>query len=283
MPLVSKLEHEASYSADRCNICGCAESRTLWFFHSFEGRGTKYEDVRVIQCLACGVRRRDPALQDDYEEDYHAPYVDQGAAIHAHILQHFSDIMTLKFATFRAGKERLLDVGCSTGRVLQLGKVMGFLPTGLDLSRWAADHCRNLGFESHCGSLVNHWATGDLFDVIHCSHTIEHVTDPVSYLLEMRKLLVPGGLLMLAFPNYQSVQRFYWGKSWPIWCLDSHLWQFSLRQMVVLCKRVGLQPTIVRSLHGYRVKSKFLKAIFDIGSSLRLSDGAQIIAKKSGA
>jgi SAM-dependent methyltransferase len=275
--------YEALYSPDRCNICGSKRHRTVCCFDSFEGRGSKYDGVSVVQCLGCGVRRRNPALQDDYEEEYHAPYVDQGAAIHAHIFQHFSDLMTLKFADFRTGVERFLDVGCSTGRVLQLAKVMGFAATGLDLSRWAADHCRKLGFESRCGSLIGQWSDGGIFDVIHCSHSIEHVPDPVAYLFEMHRLLMPGGLLMLAFPNYQSIQRFYWGKKWPIWCLDSHLWQFSLRQMAVLCRCVGLQPITMRALHGYEVNSKILKFIFDFGSSVHLGDGAQIIAQKTRA
>lgn len=281
--LVSRTGHEEPYSANRCNICGSTRYRTIHRFDVFEGRGSKFDDVSVAKCLGCGVRRRCPELHDDYEEEYHAPYTEQGSAIHAHMLRHFSDLMSLQFSAFQTKEQRLLDVGCSTGRALQLAKVMGFVATGLDLSQWAADHCRSLGFEARCGGLIGQWHEEGLFDVIHCSHTIEHVPDPVAYLLEMHKLLVPGGLLMLAFPNYNSMQRLYWGKKWPIWCLDSHLWQFSLGQMATLCRRVGLQPTITCALHGYEVRSRVLKLIFDIGSNIRLGDGAQIIAQKAHA
>jgi hypothetical protein len=63
-----------------------------------------------------------PGITDDYEEEYHLPYFEQGKATHAHTLRHFSDLMKHKFATFKSGQETFLDVGCSTGRALELAK-----------------------------------------------------------------------------------------------------------------------------------------------------------------
>ena len=280
IPLVSRQGFEAPYGARRCNICGSSKYRVVHSFDTFEGRGSKFSDVKIVKCRNCGIRRRMPELTDDYEEEYHVPYVEQGAAMHAHVLRQFSDLMTIKFSTFQVKQQRFLDVGCSTGRVLQLAKAMGFAACGQDVSLWAANHCQSIGLDARHGNLIGQWQEEGVFDVIHCSHTIEHVPDPFAYLLEFRRLLTPGGHLMLAFPNYSSIQRMYWGERWPIWCLDSHLWQFSLSQMERLCRRAGLQPRISRALHGYEVRSSLLKLVFDAGSHLRLGDGAQIIAQK---
>ena len=277
---VSQPGQERPFSAAECNICGSRKVGRAITFDTFEGRGSRYENVAVIRCAKCGIRRRSPELNDDYEEEYHAPYMDQGSAIHSHMLRHFADLMTHRFAGFRPGNEKLLDVGCSTGRVLQLAKTMGFVAEGLDYSAWAADHCRALGFTSATGSLLGQWAEGEQFDVVHCSHTIEHVPDPVAYLMEMHRLLRPGGHLMLAFPNFASLPRLYWRKKWPIWCLDSHLWQFSLSQMEAICRQVGLRIIVTNGLHGYRLRNHWLQMLFDLSEHLKLGDGAQIIAQK---
>jgi len=278
--LRSRPGHEHPYCAAACNICGCTSSRTVIHFPTFEGRGSVYSNVSVIQCKGCGIRRRSPEIVDDYEEEYHAPYADQGKAIHSHTLRHFADLMTEMFKDFRSDQERFLDVGCSTGRVLQLARTMGFLVTGLDYSKWAANYCQDLGFETRHGSLLGQWSDGEQFDVVHSSHTIEHVPDPVAYLMEMHRLLAKGGYLMLAFPNYASIPRLYWQSKWPIWCLDSHLWQFTLQQMVGLCQQIGFQIVSTEALHGWKLRSKVLQVTFDVGQRFKLGCGAQIIAKK---
>jgi 2-polyprenyl-3-methyl-5-hydroxy-6-metoxy-1,4-benzoquinol methylase/ribosomal protein L32 len=278
--LVSQPGHERVFSSAECNICGSRKISHRITFDTFEGRGSRYENVAVIRCGNCGIRRRSPELHDDYEEEYHTPYMDQGSAIHSHILRHFADLMTIRFRDFRPEQERLLDVGCSTGRVLQLARTMGFDAEGLDYSAWAVDHCRSLGFRTTVGSLLGQWVEGERFDVVHCSHTIEHVPDPVAYLMEMHRLLRPGGHLMLSFPNFDSFPRLCWQKKWPIWCLDSHLWQFSLSQMKNICRQLGYTIILTNSLHGYQLHNHWLQMLFDLSEQLKFGDGAQIIAKK---
>ena len=277
---VSQPGQERPFSAAECNICGSRKVDRAITFDTFEGRGSRYENVTVIRCASCGIRRRSPELHDDYEEEYHAPYMAQGSAIHSHILRHFADLMTYRFEGFRSGQEKFLDVGCSTGRVLKLAKTMGFETEGLDYSSWAANHCRALGFKTRAGSLLGQWPEGGQFDVIHISHTIEHVPDPVAYLMEMHRLLRPGGHLMLAFPNFASLPRLYWQKKWPIWCLDSHLWQFSLSQMAAICRQLGFRVLVTNGLHGYKLRSHLLKSLFDLSQHFKLGDGAQIIAER---
>ncbi len=45
------------------------------------------------------------------------------------------------------------------------------------------------------------------FDVVLCHHALEHVPDPLTVLAELRRLLKPGGRLLLAVP-YESERRY---------------------------------------------------------------------------
>ena len=220
-------------------------------------------------------------MVDDYEEEYHAPYADQGSAIHPHQLSHFADLMTARLRHFSATDVRFLDVGCSTGRVLKLAQTMGFNSIGLDFSKWAADHCAQLGVETRQGSLLGQWESGAVFDVIHSSHTIEHVPDPVAYLREMYRLLKPGGQLMIAMPNYDSIPRLLLREKWPVWCLDSHLWQFTARQMCQLIQAEGFAICTCRTLHGYTPDSSLKRRLLDLGAVFGYGDGCNIVAAKA--
>jgi 2-polyprenyl-3-methyl-5-hydroxy-6-metoxy-1,4-benzoquinol methylase len=223
------------------------------------------------------VRRRMPGIADDYEAQYHAPYIDQGKAIHPHQLLHFADLMTARLRRFGEKDLKFLDVGCSTGRALQLARTMGFDATGLDFSRWATEHCAKLGFVTRLGSLINQWSEAGLFDIIHCSHTIEHVPDPIAYFQEMYRLLKPRGHLMLSCPNYYSLPRLLLREKW-IWCLDSHLWQFTAWQVRKLLVAQGFEIVFSRTHHGSSPNNFWKKKALDLAASLGFADGLNIIA-----
>ena len=273
---------EKSYRAEICNICGSDRFRKVHYFAEWNLGRDPVKDVAVIQCRGCGIRRRMPAIVDEYEEQYHDCYVHQGEAIHPHQISHFADLMTVRLPQFDAKHVKFLDIGCSTGRALRLAQTLGFEVTGLDYSRWAVEHCRKLGFEARHGSLLGQWESEQVFDIVHCSHTIEHVPDPVAYLREMHRLLKKGGQLMLACPNYASVPRWILREKWTVWCLDSHLWQFTRSQMKRLLKSAGFEVVKVRTHHGFCPQTPWKRMVsrwvIDPGAALGYGDGMNIIA-----
>lgn len=268
---------EKTYNFSICNICNSPRYKRIHFFRNLNSGRESVRDVSIIQCRHCKTRRRMPGIVDDYEALYHAPYLDQGQAIHPHQLLHFADLMTARLRRFDEKNLKFLDVGCSTGRTMQVAKAMGFDPTGLDLSRWATEHCAKLGFVVRLGSLVNQWPEPGLFDVIHCCHTIEHVPDPIAYFREMYRLLKPGGHLMLAFPNYYSIPRLLQGDQW-IWCLDSHLWQFTNKQVKKLLAAQGFEIVFARTHHGMSPNNFWKRKALDLSAFLGFADGANIVA-----
>jgi len=270
---------EKPYDPGVCNICGSADYRRVHYFREWSFGRDPVKDVAVIKCQQCGVRRRMPGIVDDYEALYHASYVEQGQIVHPHQLHHFADLMTVRLPQFGEKQVKLLDVGCSTGRTLRLAATIGFEVTGLDFSRWAVEYCAKLGFATRHGSLIGQWPEGEMFDIIHCCHTIEHVPDPVAYLREMHRLLKPQGQLMLACPNYASLPRLVLRDRW-IWCLDSHLWQFTARQMRWLLTTNGFNVILARTHHGLAPQKRWKKWLLDTSAALGFGDGLNIIAAK---
>ena len=270
---------EKPYKAAQCNICGSDRYRRVHYFKEWNSGRERVHDVSIIRCSQCGVRRRMPEIVDDYEAAYHEVYVEQGQAMHPHQLSHFADLMTARWSLLAEKQGKFLDVGCSTGRVLRLAATLGFEPTGLDLSHWACDYCAKQGFATRQGSLIGQWPEGEVFDVIHSCHTIEHVPDPIAYLGEMNRLLKHGGHLMLACPNYASFARLVEHERW-IWHLDSHLWQFTKRQMRRMLIRTGFKIFSVRTLHGFTPRNRLKKWALDGTAVWGYGDGLNLIATR---
>ncbi|MGH8093192.1 MAG: class I SAM-dependent methyltransferase [Chthoniobacterales bacterium] len=272
---------ERPYQAEICNICGSTRYSVVHHFDEWNLGRDPVRNVDIIRCRGCGVRRRKPGIIDEYEETYHTPYIEQGQAIHPHQLSHFADLMTARLRQFNQIGVRFLDVGCSTGRALRLARAIGFSVVGLDYSKWAVDFCTGLGFETRQGSLIGQWQEAEVFDVIHCCHTIEHVPDPMAYLVEFYPLLKSGGQAMVAMPNYASIERLILRDNWGPFCLDSHLWQFAAAQMCRLLRQTGFSIAFCRTLHGHAPDGRLKRRLLDAASAIGFADGCNIIAVKA--
>ncbi len=117
----------------------------------------------------------------------------------------------------RCSIEELRSRGVDLGqcRVLELGAGRGGYSRVLaesSKSFVASDIIRDRFFEEHPEI---HWRRVDVrdrfpfedasFDFIYCSSLIEHVADPSGMLREVRRVLVPGGSMLLSFPPFWSL------------------------------------------------------------------------------
>jgi len=97
---------------------------------------------------------------------------------------------------------RLLDVGCAEGDFLLAAREAGFEIEGTELSGHAAAEASAVtGALVHQGNLGDACLPAASFDVVTIWHVLEHILVPGDTLREARRLLVPGGRLLVAVPN----------------------------------------------------------------------------------
>ena len=109
--------------------------------------------------------------------------------------------------------QSLLDIGCGPGTItLDLaehvapGRVTAVevTPTALDLARAEADR-RGVTTADFVVSDVHALDfPDDTFDVVHAHQVLQHVTDPVRALREMRRVCRPGGVIAVRDADYAS-------------------------------------------------------------------------------
>jgi ubiquinone/menaquinone biosynthesis C-methylase UbiE len=101
--------------------------------------------------------------------------------------------------------DRVLDLGCGQGDLTAVLAEAGAHPRGVEIAEAAVRRARRrhpqLRFELAPidGPLP---LQDNTFDVVWASEVIEHVADTARWLSEVRRVLVPGGRLLVTTPNH---------------------------------------------------------------------------------
>jgi len=108
-----------------------------------------------------------------------------------------------RFAAQFAAGQRILDVASGAGFGLQMLRAASGCPIGLDYDPEALREVRRL---EKTAPLINADATclplaSASIDLVVSFETLEHVPDPGAMIKEIRRVLKPGGRLVLSTPN----------------------------------------------------------------------------------
>ena len=104
-------------------------------------------------------------------------------------------------------RPRILDVGCGTGANLLMLSEYGDAE-GVDVSEDALAFCRQRGLEKvKLGAGEELPYDDGTFDLVTAFDVVEHMDDDLAGLSEMRRVLRPGGRVLLFVPTFM----FLWG------------------------------------------------------------------------
>jgi SAM-dependent methyltransferase len=147
------------------------------------------------------------------------------------------------------GPGRLLDFGCGGGSFLKRMADQGWKVTGLDAAVGAVRQIQEeLGLEALVGSLPHPELRPCSFDVVTMWHSLEHVHRPLAILREAYRLLAPGGKIIVATPNIESLPFHWFGPAWFGLDLPRHLTHFTPKSLGAMLRTAGFRVERVRML-----------------------------------
>jgi len=221
-----------------CPTCGSADA-TLEL---------EKDHMRIVRCAACDLVYVSPTFDEAHYKtvyrsaEYQEIVRDLGISSHEYRVQRFGrervDIMARHLG---AERPRLLDVGCSTGFVVEAARERGWDAVGLDLNPSAVEYGKSRGLDLRTVGLEDAGFEPGGFDAVCLFDVLEHLIDPIPTLRACVRLLRPGGIVFLYVPNYDSASRLLMGKDahfiWP----THHLNYYTPATIRDLLRREGLR------------------------------------------
>ena len=184
--------------------------------------------ANYFRCDSCGAIFQDPLPTLREMMDYANAEYSNG------LYKEYLEANDLKYATFeyRLHKvmeafqrqnpsetaPRILDVGCSNGRFIEVAIRNGMEAWGLELSENAiAAASPAARARIYHGDANNIESLGmEKFDIITAFDLVEHLFDPFSFLNHLYKMITKDGIIVITTPDASSLPRTLMGKNWPM-------------------------------------------------------------------
>jgi SAM-dependent methyltransferase len=236
----------ASDSLPACPACGDAGSTQVGHeataFDSVIAGQTFHQPAYSIRlCGNCGLYFKSQTLTPQQLSAYYARL--ESAAFE--VDGNFPTDQLVRDALARLpGRSRVLDFGCSTGRMLKA--LTGRLEcVGVEPNADAAAIARGRGIRIVTEQELREGRAGD-FDAILLADVYEHLPHPVALVETLVGRLKPGGWLAIVTGNADAIQtKDFIGEYW-YFRLPGHLLMLSERHVAWLATRLGLA---VQALH----------------------------------
>lgn len=248
------MEQHKNTKIEACPVCG---GRTFTDMIVCKDYTVSKTEFAIQQCAGCGFALTNPRPANEhlgayYESDEYISHSNTSKGLVSKMYQRVRKYTLKKkveMVTALAGKKgALLDIGCGTGDFLNASREAGWKITGIEPSPSARQMAKtNHGLDILDEPLLD-TLPNQSFDVITMWHVLEHVPDLPGRMQTLKRLLAPGGTLIIAVPNRNAHDAGHYGKFWAAYDVPRHLWHFRPNDIRALAKTHGFDLTAIKPM-----------------------------------
>jgi 2-polyprenyl-3-methyl-5-hydroxy-6-metoxy-1,4-benzoquinol methylase len=188
-----------------CPLCGntSSDAEELYRVHGMD----------IIRCRRCELVYSRQVIDHDRDaQRYLGTHVAKAnLAVKANLAYQMLEVKKAEYvmekaALFLGPPGRMLDIGCSTGKMLQVAKKHGWDPIGIEANAEAACLAREEALDVISGFFPEDMPENkESFDLITMLDVLEHAEEPVHLLKQVCTYLRPEGLAVIQVPNFDSL------------------------------------------------------------------------------
>lgn len=238
----------------RCYVCDGDDFELVMLAEDrlFAQPGT----YRIVRCTACGLRLVNPrptlaALGRHYPDDYFIYQKPDEAA--AFLRPFLAKLVRDQWRGYVARLERVrgpitegtrvLDVGCGLNDFLcTLKELRGIRGVGVDFKPEIAAWVRaQRAMPVHAGTLHSARFPDASFDLVTMNEYLEHEPAPRDVLGEVRRVITPGGQLVIEIPYVRGLPARMFGARWSQVDVPRHLVYFDEDTLSAVLRRTGFR------------------------------------------
>lgn len=219
------------------------------------------EERVVRKCSECGVGFLVSGAEIDYESSEYRDLVNGEASAARYYEVHDADQAAKldRLGPARLRGKVVMDVGCGAGSFLDLVKGYAAQTVAIEPSRSYHPTLRSQGHQVFSFSSDALSECEGQVDAAVCFSVIEHVPDPVSLLRDVRRLLRPGGEILLSTPNAADWLLELLPDAYaPFFYRVVHQWYFDHDSVQRLASEAGFARAEVSFAHNYDLSNVLL-------------------------
>lgn len=240
-----------------CCVCDSGDAVKIGGGKDFEYR-TSDDSFDAMQCASCGLVYINPRpdvseFETIYPANYHAfDFSEDDFGIVYKIRSRLEAKRVLSWCAGLPDEARILDVGCGDGFHLDLLRNYGnknWCLDGIDIDERAVEMAKKRGLNVTLGTIQDiENEREDFYDFAFTVQTIEHVEQPFEFLKAIKRVLKPGGRLVIVTDNTDSYDFKIFKKShWGGYHFPRHWNLFNRRNLAKLGEKAGFKTVKIQT------------------------------------
>lgn len=231
-----------------CPVCGFSDFKTVFEVQDYTVSGERFS---ISECGNCSLRFTQDvpdaaSIAPYYKSEDYISHTDESKGLIGKLYKKvrkktLSQKRKLLIKETGLSTGNLLDIGCGTGAfanemVQHKWQVRGLEPDAG--ARAMAKQLYNLDLEDEKNLFQ---LSPEYFDAITLWHVLEHVHDLMGYIRQIKLILKAKGKLLIAVPNYTSLDAKIYKEYWAAYDVPRHLYHFSPKAMEQFTEKNGLK------------------------------------------
>jgi 2-polyprenyl-3-methyl-5-hydroxy-6-metoxy-1,4-benzoquinol methylase len=221
----------------KCDLCGSDGHRLLFVKEGF----------RHVRCAVCGMVFVTPRLANHLDIQTASGTGCMGEVSVSNSQRKRFQKELSKLDPFRR-LNSIMEIGAGRGWFLVEASRLGWDSWAVEVNTDAVNFLKLNGIEQIIVQSAEDCAIpGDSMDVVRMWDVVEHFCSPRKALVNVYRMLRPGGLLRLATTNFASLSRWINGPEWVYLNGADHIFLFEPRTITRLLEDVGFREIKIRS------------------------------------
>lgn len=241
----------------RCPVCGSASKEVADYSrdrviasieHALDKSGLHsipFDSAKMLRCNGCSLDFADPMREPSVAFYKWLASAGFNYPKSRWEWQVCAEILSKKSKGPLKNHQLVVDIGCGEGAfLLHLASIEGVTATGFDLNPNLAPLGKARGFDIRIGDVSTACREfPQMADMVTLWHVVEHVADPVGFLLDARKVLHPSGLILFSVPLSPMSYEHSWMD--PFNGPPHHLTRWSPSSLKALASRIGMHIELI--------------------------------------